>query len=68
MSAKWYSSKQIQHLTGLSRSSIDRLEKRGRMPQGIRVSLRCVRYPADLIDMWIAGKWFPSLDVEVDHD
>lgn len=63
MSSKWYSLQQLQELTNLSRSTLVRLEQRKRMPMGIRLSQRCVRYPADLIDLWLEGKW-PSPNPE----
>lgn len=66
MSPKWYSLQQIQKLTNLSRSSLARLEKSHRMPRGIRLTKRCVRFPAESIDLWMAGKW--SSDGEVDHE
>lgn len=66
MSPKWYSLQQIQKLTNLSRSSLARLEKNQRMPSGIRLTKRCVRFPADIIDLWLAGKW--SADGEVGHE
>lgn len=70
MSIKWYSLQQIQLLTNLSRSTLVRLEQRQRMPQGIRLSQRCVRYQSDQIDLWLEGKWSPSITstLEVQHD
>lgn len=66
MSPKWYSLQQIQKLTNLSRSTLVRLEKNQRMPSGIRLTQRCVRYPAETIDLWLVGKW--SSDGEVGHE
>lgn len=67
MSARWYSLHQIEVLSDLSRSTLVRLEKRQRMPMGIRLSQRCVRFPVDLIDLWLEGKWSPPT-LEVQHD
>lgn len=63
MSPKWYSLQQIQKLTNLSRSTLVRLEKNRRMPSGIRLTQRCVRYSAESIDLWLAGKWSPESGV-----
>lgn len=69
MSQKWYSLQQIQAATNLSRSTLVRYEQLQRMPRGIRLSQRCVRYPADEIDLWLTGKWSPPSPVlEVQHD
>jgi predicted DNA-binding transcriptional regulator AlpA len=57
---QWYTSKEIQILTGKSRPTIDRWEAAGLMPRGLRPNKRTIGYPKDKIDAWLRGEWQPS--------
>jgi prophage regulatory protein len=45
--------KQVQAITGLSRSAIYALED---FPRSVRISTRCVAWPKSSIDAWISDK------------
>lgn len=47
---------QVEAVTGLSRSSIYRLMRRGLFPEPIKIGMRAVRWPASTIDDFLAGR------------
>ena len=48
--------KQVEALTGLSRSSIYEAIKRGDFPKPIQLTRRTVAWPASSINQWIADR------------
>jgi len=53
---RFYSQKQICKMSGLSRSTLERLEKANKLPPPRRFGPRCKRYPIDLIEKWLKGE------------
>ena len=47
---------EVQDATGLGRSSLYELMRRGDFPQPIKVSPGAVRWPADEIASWLASR------------
>ncbi|MGH8311510.1 MAG: helix-turn-helix transcriptional regulator, partial [Steroidobacteraceae bacterium] len=45
--------RQVQRLTGLSRSTIYRLERAGAFPSRVRLSARASAWPADEVGAWV---------------
>lgn len=43
-------------LAGLSRSSVYRLASLGMFPKPVRIGLRAVAWPSDVLDAWIAQR------------
>lgn len=43
-------------MVGLSKSQIYRLIRAGEFPAGIRLGANSVAWPAELVNVWIAGK------------
>ncbi len=48
--------KTVSKLTGLSRSTIYRIEKAGKFPQRIALSNRCVRWPLLEVNDWVTAQ------------
>jgi predicted DNA-binding transcriptional regulator AlpA len=48
--------KEVESLTRLSRSTIERLERAGKFPLRRRVSKRAVRWPAQQVERWLCGE------------
>jgi prophage regulatory protein len=48
--------KDVQAITGLSRSAIYQLMHEGKFPASIKLSARAVAWPQSAIDTWIAGR------------
>jgi prophage regulatory protein len=48
--------REVESLTRLSRSTIERLERAGRFPPRRRVSTRAVRWPAAEVERWLCGE------------
>jgi len=51
-----YRAKELQQVTGLSRSTIWRLEKEGNFPHRLKISAGCVGWKKSEIDEWINGR------------
>jgi predicted DNA-binding transcriptional regulator AlpA len=47
--------REVENLTRLSRSTIERLERAGKFPHRRRVSTRAVRWTATDIERWLCG-------------
>lgn len=43
-------------LTGLSRATVYRLSRLGAFPHPVRIGLRAVAWPSDVLDAWIAQR------------
>lgn len=48
--------KEVQRRSGLCRSSIYKMMKRGEFPQNIQLSLRCVAWLESEVDGWVQGR------------
>jgi predicted DNA-binding transcriptional regulator AlpA len=48
--------REVEDLTRLSRSTIERLERAGKFPVRRRVSTRAVRWPAAEVERWLCGE------------
>ncbi len=48
--------REVESLTRLSRSTIERLERAGKFPARRRVSTRAVRWPAADVETWLRGE------------
>ena len=48
---------EVRHLTGLSKSTIDRNERDGNFPARRRLSANIVGWLADDIEEWVSGNW-----------
>ena len=55
--------KEVETLTGLSRSSLYRWIERGQFPKPLRLSARTVRWEASTIDDWV--KQLPNTERKV---
>lgn len=56
MKQAFYSEKQLDHLTQLSRVTRWRMRQSGEFPNPVRISSGRVAYPAILIDRWVSEK------------
>lgn len=56
MTARLLTRQEIENLTGLSRSTLYRLMRRGAFPEPIRIGLKAVRWPEPEIDAWLADR------------
>jgi|GEM_PF-5522448 len=69
---RFYNTKEVCEIAGISRSTLIRAELSGSCPQGRRFGARCVRYDRQQIDQWLAtGSWslLPwQQQQEVSHD
>lgn len=45
--------KEVEALTGLSRSTLYRMKKEGRFPQPRQMGSRAVRWPASEVELWV---------------
>jgi prophage regulatory protein len=52
---------EVMARTGLGRSSIDLLEKRGEFPRRVRVGARAVRWDEDEITGWLQARLNPDI-------
>ncbi len=46
---------EVAELIGCSVASVRRLERAGRLPAGVRLSYRLKRWPAGVIESWLAS-------------
>ena len=51
-----YRAKELQQVTGLSRSTIWRMEREGSFPQRLKISTGCVGWRKSEIDEWVKGR------------
>jgi prophage regulatory protein len=50
---RWFlTAQEVQELTGLSRSTIDRLESRGKFPKRVELSIQRVGWIVEEADLW----------------
>jgi prophage regulatory protein len=50
---RWFlTAREVQELTGLSRSTIDRLESRGKFPKRVELSIQRVGWIVEEVDLW----------------
>ena len=47
---------QVEQVTGLSRTSVYRLMRKGRFPTPVRIGDRAVRWDADELNRWIESR------------
>lgn len=47
---------EVEHLTGLSRSSIYALMNKGRFPKPVRISAKAVGWPSTSIENWLESR------------
>ena len=52
MTTKFLRRREVEELTGLSRSTIYALMSRGEFPKPVKVSTRAVRWRSDVIEGW----------------
>jgi prophage regulatory protein len=46
---------QVEAVTGLKKTSIYDLQRKGKFPKPVKLSSRCVAWPQSAIDAWIAN-------------
>ena len=56
MTTRLLTRREIEDITGLTRSTIYRLMRRGAFPEPRRIGLRAVRWPESEIDRWLADR------------
>ena len=56
MTTRLLTRREIEDITGLTRSTIYRLMRRGAFPEPRRIGLRAVRWPEGEIEAWLASR------------
>ena len=56
MTTRLLTRQEIEDITGLTRSTIYRLMRRGAFPEPRRIGLRAVRWPESEIEAWLADR------------
>ena len=51
-----YTEKEVEALTGLRVKTLQRWRLIGKGPRFVRLGGRCVRYPADLLRVWVISQ------------
>ena len=51
----------VESITGLDRTTIDRLESRGEFPRRIKLSTRAIGWKASEVEQWLHSRRQPEL-------